>query len=453
MLKPTIFREYDIRGIADADLLSPDIELLGQAIGAFVRRQAGDAVTVGGDCRLSSPRLRDAIATGLVSAGCRVTDIGTVPTPVLYHSAHTARAAGAVMITGSHNPAEYNGFKTLAGGATLHGESIQQIRRLLESGDLLTGEGSRGSHDAITPYVDDIASRFSWDRRVKVVFDTGNGAAGPTLHRLLERLNVEPIELFSEMDGHFPNHHPDPTVEENLDALKAAVRDHQADFGVAFDGDGDRIGAVDEQSRVIWGDHLLLIFAREILTRKPGATFIGEVKCSQVLYDQLEQLGGRPIMYRTGHSLIKAKMKEEQAELAGEMSGHMFFADRYYGYDDALYAACRLMEIVANSGRPLSAQLAGIPVTVTTPELRYDCPDELKFDVVAKVAARFQATHDVITVDGVRILYPHGWGLVRASNTQPVLVLRFEAETTEQLDRYKAEVWAVVEEASRDVTG
>jgi phosphomannomutase / phosphoglucomutase len=451
MLKPTIFREYDIRGIADTDLPSDGTQILGQAIGTYIQRHSGTTVNLGGDCRLSSPRLSEALAAGLAQSGCHVSELGTVPTPVLYHSAHTAEADGAVMITGSHNPAEYNGFKMVCGPSTLHGEAIQELRRMIVSGDLATGSGSRKQIDAAPAYVDDITARFQWGRRIKVVLDGGNGTAGPTLHRIAEKLNIDAVELFFEMDGHFPNHHPDPTVESNLQHLKDAVREHGADLGLSFDGDSDRIGAVDENGKVIWGDYLLLIYAREILKRKPGSTFIGEVKCSQVLYDELERLGARPIMYKTGHSLIKAKMKEERAELAGEMSGHMFFADQYYGYDDALYAACRLMEIVANSGQGLSAQTAGLPITVSTPELRIDCPDELKFDVVAKVAAHYGATHEVITVDGVRMLFDHGWGLVRSSNTQPILVLRFEAENQTQLDSYRSEVEAVVARALAEV--
>jgi phosphomannomutase/phosphoglucomutase len=453
MLKPTIFREYDIRGIADSDLPDEGIERLGQAIGTYIQRRTGRNVNLGRDCRLSSPRLAAAIARGLVASGCRVADLGTVPTPVLYHSVIHRKADGAVMITGSHNPPEYNGFKVVCGSVTIYGEEIQELRRMLERGDLVDGEGAIEPYDAITPYVEDVAAQFRWDRRIKVVLDAGNGTAGPTMHRILERLNVDAVELFFDMDGNFPNHHPDPTIEEYLEALIAAVKQHGAELGIAFDGDSDRIGAVDEQGRIVWGDYLMLIFGREILTRKPGATFIAEVKCSQVLYDELERLGGRPIMYRTGHSLIKAKMKEEKAELAGEMSGHMFFADRYYGFDDAMYAACRLMEIVANSGRPLSAQLEGLPMMVTTPEIRVDCPDEVKFDVVARVAERFRATHKVVDVDGVRVLFPQGWGLVRASNTQPVLVLRFEAVCEQLLDEYRAEVEAAVEEARKQVAG
>jgi phosphomannomutase/phosphoglucomutase len=447
MLKQTIFREYDIRGVADTELLSSDIVDLGRGLGTLLQRQSGRSITLGRDCRLSSPRLRDALLEGLLDSGCEVTDIGVVPTPLLYFSAVHLGADGAVMITGSHNPSEFNGFKTVCGAGTLHGETIQEVRRIIEARDFLHGRGSHGSMDVIPAYLDEVAPQFDFKRRVKVVLDAGNGTAGPVAHRLFQRLNCEVTELFFEMDGRFPNHHPDPTVPANLKHLKDAVKAQGAELGIAFDGDSDRIGAVDENGEVIYGDMLLLIFGREILTRKPGATFIGEVKCSQLLYDELKRLGGNPIMYKTGHSLIKAKMKEMRAELAGEMSGHMFFADRYFGYDDALYAACRLIEIVARSGQPLSAQLAGLPKFVSTPEIRVDCPDEVKFQVVGRVAARFKATHKVIDVDGVRVLFDHGWGLLRASNTQPVLVMRFEAESEDWLQQYRGEVEAVLEEA------
>src|ERR1700677_1035344 len=307
-------------------------------------------------------------------------------------------ADGAVMITGSHNPAEFNGFKTVCGPATLHGETIQEVLHVIQTGDFLSGKGSHQDMDVINAYLDQVAPQFAFERRIKVVLDAGNGTAGPVVHRLLHRLNVEATELVFDMDGRFPNHHPDPTVPKNLQHLQEAVKAQKADLGIAFDGDSDRIGAVDENGDVIYGDMLLLIFGREILTRKPGATFIGEVKCSQVLYAELKRLGGNPIMYKTGHSLIKAKMKAEHAELAGEMSGHMFFADRYLGYDDALYAACRLIEIIARSGKPLSAQLEGLPKLVSTPEIRVDCPDETKFRVVERVAERFRTAHKVIEV-------------------------------------------------------
>jgi len=452
MLNPAIFREYDIRGVADTELASPGVVELGRGLGTFLQRQSGRRIGLACDCRLSSPRLRDALLEGLLASGCEVTDVGVVPTPLLYYSAVKLQADGAVMITGSHNPSEFNGFKTVCGTGTIHGDQIQQVRRLIETRDLASGQGSLHVTDIAAPYVDEISRQFQFERRIKLVADAGSGTAGPVLHRIFERLNCEVTELFFEMDGRFPNHHPDPTVPKNLIPLQDAVKAQRADFGIAFDGDGDRIGAVDENGDVIYGDMLLLIFAREILTRKPGATFIGEVKCSQVLYDELKRLGGNAVMYRTGHSLIKAKMKEEHAELAGEMSGHMFFADRYFGFDDALYAACRLIEIVSRSGKPLSAQLAGLPKMVSTPEIRVDCPDETKFQVVERVANHFRKTHNVIGIDGVRVLFEHGWGLLRASNTQPVLVLRFEAQNKKLLENYQREVETVLEQVKEKAT-
>ncbi len=450
MLKPTIFREYDIRGVADSELLSPDVEQLGRGLGTYMLRRSGAKMNLGRDCRLSSTRLRDALVKGLLASGCNVTDIGTVPTPVLYHSAQNLNAEGAIMITGSHNPSEYNGFKSVCGAGTLHGEAIQEVRRIIEAADFETGSGTLSTMDAVTPYVNEIAAQFQLSRRIKVVADAGNGTAGPVIHRIFEKLNLDVTELYFEMDGHFPNHHPDPTVPANLAHLIAKVRETGAELGIAFDGDSDRIGAVDELGNVVYGDLLLLIYAREILSRKPGATFIGEVKCSQVMYDQIAQLGGNGIMYKTGHSLIKAKMKEAHAELAGEMSGHMFFGDRYRGYDDALYSACRLIEIVAKSGQPLSAQLAGVPKMVSTPEIRVDCPDELKFDLVARVAEHFKKQYKTIDIDGVRVIFPDGWGLLRASNTQPVLVMRFEAANEHLLKQYQSEVEQVLEASRAD---
>ena len=444
MLKSTIFREYDIRGVADVELLDAGIAELGQAIGAYMQRgmQRGDnpKIMLARDCRLSSERLRNALITGLKATGCHVTDIGVVPTPLLYYSVFHFAAGGGVMITGSHNPAEYNGFKVVSGSSTIHGEEIQRLREMIERQDFAEGNGSEQFADAITPYVAEISSQFHFDRRIRVVVDAGNGTGGPAFHRILDKLNVDASELFFDMDGRFPNHHPDPTVPKNLDALVAAVLEKGADLGIAFDGDADRIGAVDDKGAVIYGDQLLTIYAREILSRKPGSTIIGEVKCSQQMYDDIRKRGGNGIMWKTGHSLIKSKMKETHAELAGEMSGHMFFADRYYGFDDALYAACRLMEIVSKSGQPLSAQLADLEKTITTPEIRIECEEDAKFHVVERVSGHFKTLYEVIDVDGARINFPHGWGLVRASNTQPVLVLRFEAATQQMLDRYRAEV-------------
>jgi phosphomannomutase/phosphoglucomutase len=446
MLDQSIFREYDIRGIADVQMPSEGVRLLGHALGSYLFRKGARAVNVGRDARLSGPRLRDALLEGLLSSGVNVVDLGMVPTPVLYYSVYKFGAQGGVMITGSHNPSDYNGFKTMFGSGTIHGAEIQELYRMIVDRDFEMGAGTLSEADAVTPYVDELAASFAFPRRVKAVFDNGNGAAGVVLSRLLPKLNVEATAMFFEPDGSFPNHHPDPTVEENLAMLKAKVAETGAELGLSFDGDGDRLGATDEKGSVVWGDMLMLIYGREILSRKPGATFIGEVKCSQLMYDELARLGGNAIMYKTGHSLIKAKMKETKAELAGEMSGHMFFADRYYGFDDAIYSALRLLEIVATSGQPLSAQTAGLPKMIVTPELRVDCPDHRKFDVVSQVREHFKRTHKTIEIDGARILFEHGWGLVRASNTQPILVLRFEADSAERLQQYRSLVEGVVQQ-------
>jgi phosphomannomutase / phosphoglucomutase len=439
MLKQSIFREYDIRGVAETDLPSAGVELLGKAFGTYIQQKTGGRkVNVGRDTRLSSPRLRDALIKGLKSTGCDVTDIGIVPTPVLYFSQKKLNADGAVMITGSHNPGEFNGFKTMVGPTTISGPEIQEVFGVLSKGEFTSGSGNESTYDIVTPYVEDIAGRFDFKRKFKIVFDGGNGVAGPVMQRLIEKLNLNAETMYFDMDGNFPNHHPDPTVVENVSAMQAKVRETGAELGIAFDGDSDRIGAVDENGEMVYGDMLMLIYAREILTRKPGSTFIGEVKCSQLLYDELKRLGGNPIMFRTGHSLIKAKMKAEHAELAGEMSGHMFFADNYYGFDDALYAALRLIDIVDKSGQPLSAQLAALPKMISTPEIRFDSPDDVKFGVVAKVVEHFKKSqYPTIDVDGARVNFGKGWGLVRASNTQPVLVMRFEAETQQLLDEYR----------------
>src|SRR3954467_3939764 len=451
MLKPGIFREYDIRGIANEELLDEDVRALGRGLATYLIRHSGRNVCLGRDCRLSGNRLHDALLKGLLASGCNVLDIGVVPTPVLYYSAVHFKADGGIMITGSHNPPEYNGFKTVCGPGTLHGEAIQEVHKRIIGADFETGQGTVKEVDAVTPYVDEISQQFQFERQVPVVVDAGNGTAGPVVHRIFQKLNVKATELFFEMDGAFPNHHSDPTVLTNLEALQAEVLVSKAELGIAFDGDSDRIGAVDEKGNVVFGDMLLLIFGREILSRKPGSTFIGEVKCSQIMYDKLKELGGNPIMYKTGHSLLKAKMKQEHAELAGEMSGHMFFADRYYGYDDAIYAACRLLEIVSNSGKPLSFQMHGIPELVSTPELRVDCPDDVKFRIISKVAERLKQHHQVVEVDGVRIPFEHGWGLVRASNTQPVLVMRFEATSKDLLNRYQQEIEGAVEQAKKEI--
>jgi phosphomannomutase / phosphoglucomutase len=449
VLPPGIFREYDIRGIADVELLNPGIRALGQAFGTYLIRHGARKVNLARDCRLSSDRLHGALLEGLLSTGCQVTDLGVVPTPLLYYSVFHLKAEGGVMITGSHNPSDYNGFKVMHGKSTIHGEEIQKVRELVEKSDFETGPGTLGTFDVVTPYVEEIAAQFKLPRRIKVIADAGNGTAGPVIRRILAKLNCDTEELFFEMDGHFPNHHPDPTQPENLQHLVKAVVAQRADVGLAFDGDSDRIGAVDEKGTILYGDQLMIIYAREILSRKPGATVIGEVKSSQNMYDDIRRHGGTAVMWKTGHSLIKARMQETHAELAGEMSGHMFFADRYYGFDDALYAACRLLEIVSNSSAPLSSHLSDLPSTFATPEIRIDCPDDRKFQIVLAVRAKFQADYDVIAIDGARVNFGKGWGLVRASNTQPVLVLRFEAQSPELLQEYRKLVEDAVAEASR----
>lgn len=439
-----IFREYDIRGTATGDLAGPVPRDIGRAVGTFLLRSGIGALTVGRDCRLSSGTIHEGLLAGLLSTGIRVVDIGTCHTPLVYFAQHHLGLDGAVMITGSHNPPEYNGFKVCCGRSTIYGEDIQRLRALIERGDFVRGTGTCTRTDMLPAYLDCLASGISLARPLKVVVDAGNGTGGVAAVPLLQRLGCEVVPLYCEMDGHFPHHHPDPTVPAGLQELIAAVRYEQADAGIGYDGDGDRIGVVDETGRIIWGDHLMIIYARDILKEHPGATFISEVKGSQNLYADIARRGGRAIMWKTGHSLIKAKMQAEQALLAGEMSGHMFFADRYFGFDDAVYATCRLLEILARAGAPLSSLLADVPPTCTTPEIRIKCPDETKAAVVAAVTDRFRTSGRIIDIDGARIEMTGGWALVRASNTQPALVLRFEADTPERLEEIRAGVESTV---------
>ncbi len=452
---PEIFREYDIRGIADRDLTDPVVEMLGRAFAEYLRPKGVSRATIGWDARLSSPRLRDAMARGLSGSGIEVVDLGLCPTPALYFSLHHLAPGAGVMITGSHNPAEFNGFKLCVGKETIYGDEIQKLRRTMEG--IQGREDGRQSadnpakisrHPILPDYSAVLKDRFPEHRDVAltVVLDSGNGTAGPVAPMVLRALGCEVIELYSEPDGRFPNHHPDPTIPKNLSALIGAVRERRADLGIAFDGDADRIGVVDERGTVLWGDQLMVLFSRDILRERKGATFVSEVKCSQTMYDDIRSHGGNAVMWKTGHSLIKAKMKETGAALAGEMSGHIFFADRYFGYDDAIYAACRVVELLrkartaAGTHLPLSALLADIPRTHSTPEIRFDCPDAVKFRVVERMQDLYRNTgthalplREVITIDGVRAVFADGWGLIRASNTQPVLVMRFEANTEPSL--------------------
>jgi phosphomannomutase/phosphoglucomutase len=447
-INPKIFREYDIRGIVDKDLTPEIVETLGRAMGTYFRRQGTRDAALGRDCRLSSPAYAAAMAEGLRSTGCDVTDLGTIPTPLLYFASFHKGMGAGVMITGSHNPPEYNGFKTMVGHDTLYGPTIQDLYALIRDGDFIRDtRGAYRTTDLVPEYRAYVLGLIKLARPLKVVLDAGNGTAGVVACPIFRDLGCEVVELFCDMDGSFPNHHPDPTLPEAMAALVAKVRETRADIGLAYDGDGDRIGVVDDQGHLIWGDQLLIFFARDILKANPGAAVISEVKATKVLYEEVARLGGRPIMWKTGHSLIKKKIREEKALLAGEMSGHMFFADRWFGFDDAIYASARVAELVARLPGPLSAELAGLPKTVSTPEIRVYASDEVKFQIVDEVKAELAAKHKVIDIDGVRVLFPTGWGLVRASNTQAVLVLRFEAETEADLAVIRAEVEAAVTRA------
>lgn len=440
-MNQNIFREYDIRGIVGEQLTDETVETLSLAIGTFFRRNGAKRIAIGYDARESSPRFCEILTNGLNATGCDVVLIGMVPTPVLYHTTFTQNVDGGVMITGSHNPSNHNGFKISLGTDSLFGSQIREIGAIALAGVFENGTGKVETIEVLDEYCRDIASRVALaNRKLKVVVDAGNGMGGVTAVSVYHSLGVEVIELFTEPDSTFPNHHADPTVEENLHDLIAAVRDHKADLGIAFDGDGDRIGVVDETGRIIWGDELMIPISRSVLAENPGATIISEVKCTQTLFDDIAAHGGTPLMWKAGHSIIKAKMKETGALLAGEMSGHIFFADRFYGFDDACYVGSRLLEMLSKIDAPFSSFFLDIPKTYSTPELRMPCPDEIKFDVVARVAEHFTRDHNVITIDGARIQFENGWGLVRPSNTQAILVLRFEAVSAFDLVKIRNKV-------------
>jgi phosphomannomutase / phosphoglucomutase len=439
-MNPQVFREYDIRGVVEDDFDEQFVVDLGRAYATILLEAGKHTITLGRDCRLSSDALRDLLIEGLLPSGINVVDVGVVPTPLLYFSVLHWKMDGGAMITGSHNAAEYNGFKLGVGPSTIFGEEIQRVRRIIEAREFKTA-GSKGSLTArpvISDYCDFIKGNVKVATGMKVAVDGGNGCGGAVAGPLMREMGLEVIELYIEMDGRFPNHHPDPTVEENMRDLQAAVKREGALLGIAYDGDADRIGAVEENGRIVWGDELMVAFSRSILKERPGAAIIGDVKCSQRLYDDIARNGGRPIMWKTGHSLIKSKLKQENAALAGEMSGHMFFNDRYYGFDDAIYASFRLLEIVGHEGRGLGAILSDLPRTFYTPEIRLDCPDDKKFEVVRKAAEFFRANYQTIDIDGARVKFPNGWGLVRASNTQPALVMRFEAQDEKTLGEIRS---------------
>ncbi|RMG61522.1 MAG: phosphomannomutase/phosphoglucomutase [Calditrichaeota bacterium] len=437
-VNPYIFREYDIRGVVGEDLTDSVVELLGRGIGTYLRNHGVETISLGGDVRLSTEQLRAQLTAGLRATGINIVDLGAVPTPVQYFSLHKLPVQGGIMITGSHNPPEFNGFKISLGTGPVYGEEIQKIREIIDKQSFTTGKGSLRSYNIIPEYIDDITSRLTLKRPVKVVIDCGNGAASLVSKELFTRLGAEVQFLYCEPDGRFPNHHPDPTVLAYIQDLIQTVKNGDAELGIGFDGDADRIGVVNPKGEPIWGDRLLLLFALEVLQRQKGAKIIFDVKCSQALPEAIEAAGGIPIMWKTGHSLLKKKMKEEKAPLGGEMSGHIFFADNYYGYDDAIYAAARLLALLSRDNRTIDDYLAGVPKYYSTPETRLECAsDEEKFKIARKAAEYFKAHYKTIDVDGVRILFGDGWGLVRASNTQPVIVVRFEAKTPERLEEIK----------------
>ncbi|HWH79276.1 MAG TPA: phosphomannomutase/phosphoglucomutase [Candidatus Binatus sp.] len=439
-MNPSVFREYDIRGLAEKDFDKDFAFLLGQVHGTAVAEKGGRRVAVGRDVRTTSDPYAEAVIAGMVSAGLLVYDLGICPTPLLYFSLFHLDVDGGIQVTASHNPAEYNGFKICLGKDTLYGEQIQNIRIRMER-NLFTEKpgGKVERYEIIPPYQKHLLADVpKLARPLKVVVDAGSGVGGPVAPPIFRDLGCRVWEIACTPDGKFPLHHPDPTVPENLVMLIDKVRAERADLGIAYDGDADRIGAVDEQGNILWGDELLVLFSRDVLKRNPGATIISEVKCSQRLYDDIAEHGGKPIMWKAGHSLLKAKMKETDALLAGEMSGHIFFKERYFGYDDAIYASLRLLEILANSAKPLSSLLADLPKSVSTPEIRVDCPDDKKFILAEKATVYFRKHYDVVDVDGVRVQFAEGWGLIRASNTQPALVLRFEAQSEAKLQEYRA---------------
>ncbi len=452
---PHVFREYDIRGVADRDMPDELAHALGRALGTTWSRRGAGRVAIGRDCRLSGERLHAALLTGVVECGLEVLDIGMGPTPLLYFTVFHRDLDGGVHVTGSHNPPAENGFKMMAGKATLAGEEIAALRKMIEADDFDLREGGRVvAYDPSGAYVGFARGNIQLARRdLRVAIDAGSGAGGPLALAALRAVGLDPVALLVEPDGRFPVHHPDPSQAENVELLVRTVREHRLDLGIAYDGDADRIGVVDARGEVLYGDKLLTLFARDVLARRPGAPILGEVKCSQTMYDDIAKNGGRPILWKTGHSLIKRKMKEENALLAGEMSGHVFFADRFFGFDDAIYASLRLCEILAASRTPLHELLADLPETFSTPELRVDASDATKFEVVRLVRDHYRAkvpseVEDVVDIDGARVRFPGGWGLVRASNTQPVLVLRFEADTPERLAAIRGDVEATVARAT-----
>ena len=445
---PEIFKAYDIRGIVGRSLTPEIVEQIGRAVGTEALRAGDSAVVIGRDGRLSGPEIAGALARGIHTTGCNTIDIGMVPTPLTYFATHALEIGSAVSVTGSHNPPDYNGLKIMIGTHTLAAERIQDLRRRIEDQDFVTGSGVPRAEEILETYLQRVVGDIQLDRPLRVVSDCGNGVAGVLAPQLLRAIGCEVIELFTEVDGTFPNHHPDPSVADNLTDLIAAVRQHQADLGLAFDGDGDRLGVITDRGQVIWPDRQMILFARDILERNPGAQIIYDVKCTRLLPEAVSQAGGQPLMWKTGHSFIKAKLRETGAAFGGEMSGHLFFKERWLGFDDALYAAARLCEVLSRTERKPSAVFADIPDTVNTPELRLEMDEGEHYKLIAELVATADFPGgDICSIDGVRVDFADGFGLARASNTTPTVILRFEADTQPALDRimdlYRRQILAI----------
>ena len=437
-MDPAIFREYDIRGIVDKDIDEEVAVMIGKGFGSSLIRQGRKSLAAGRDNRHSSKMLMDALIEGATSVGLRVIDVGQLPTPALYFSVIYLKADGGVMITASHNPAEYNGFKLRKGEQAVFGEEIQKLREIIEEGHFEQGKGKREAANTLPAYAAAIKERIKLTRKVKLVVDAGNGTTGPIATPLLRELGCDVVELYCEPDGNFPHHLPDPTVEENLVDLSRKVREEKAEVGIGYDGDGDRVGAVDERGNILWGDQILTVFAREALKKRSPAPIVLDVKCSQSLIDTIKRYGGIPVMWRTGYPHIQSKMREISAPVGGEMSGHMYFADNYFGYDDGIFASCRLLEIISHAKEEgVSHLLSDVPTYPSTPEIRTECSEADKFKIVEDVKEFFSRGYETIDIDGVRIIFDDGWALIRASNTQPLLVLRFEAKTQKRLEEIK----------------
>lgn len=432
-----IFREYDIRGIFETDLKGKFSHDLGRAFGRYVVKAGMKKVCVGGDNRITSPELREKLIEGLAKTGCEVTDIGTVPTPALYFAVHRYRSDGGVMVTASHNPPEYNGFKMVFGGGSLHGKEIQRLADYMESGNGNDGKGHVVQRDILDEYISFMTGKFSFKKKFRIGVDTGNGTLGPTLLKVLKPLGIEVLPLYTESDPSFPNHLPDPLVADNLRDLIKAVLENKLDAGFAYDGDGDRLGVIDNKGNIWWGDKLMILYAREVLANLPGSSVIFDVKCTRALEEEIRKAGGKPLMWKTGHSLIEDKLHSEKAPIAGELSGHLYFADEYYGYDDAVYASLRLLRIMDNKNIPLSEMLKGVKEYSATPEIRIEVPDEKKFGAVERIKNFFRQDYTISDIDGVKVYFPEGWALARASNTQPAIVVRIEAETQASLETIK----------------